>query len=67
VRIKPNGSELEFQLDDGGTVSVLQYDRMLIDGLAGDLADGATFTTHDGCTVTRRGDEAIWMTPQGKR
>jgi len=61
VQLQAIGDELHFALDDGGTVSVQGYS--MIDGLAGELADGATFTTHDGCAVTRRGAEAIWTTP----
>jgi hypothetical protein len=65
VQLQAIDNELHLALDDGGTISVQGYG--MIDGLAGELAEGATFTTHDGCTVTRRGDEAIWTTPPGRR
>jgi len=48
-------------LDNGAEVAVMAYDAILIDGLEGELADGETFTLHDGCTVTRQGDEAVWV------
>ena len=53
--------DITLDLDDGGTVFVCAY--IGVDGLAGDLADGETFAMPDGCTVTRRGEEAIWTTP----
>lgn len=59
MRLKANDGDLV--LADGGTVFVCGY--IGVDGLAGDLAEGTTFTTHDGCTVTRRGHEAVWTTP----
>jgi hypothetical protein len=51
-----------FVLADGSEIEVCDRGRP-IDGLAGALADGQTFTCHDGCTVTRRGEEEIWFTP----
>lgn len=66
VKLQANGNEFEFALDDGTIISIGRYDRLSIDGLGGDLTEGATFTMHDGCTVTRRGNEAVWMTP-GRR
>jgi hypothetical protein len=49
---------------DGSEAWFTHYDRILIEGLAGDLADGETFTSPDGCTSARYGDKmAVWWTP----
>jgi hypothetical protein len=64
VKIGRVDGDFEYELGDGGRVSVMAYDRLLIDSLEGDLAEGATFTMDDGTTVTRRGEEAIWVTPR---
>lgn len=42
---------------------ITSYGRLLIDGLAGDLADGETFTSHDGTTWTRHGAEMLVTSP----
>lgn len=59
--VKLQANDFTIALDNGCTVFVCGY--IGVDGLAGDLADGASFTTADGCTVTRFGDEALWTTP----
>lgn len=48
---------------DEGEWWITDYRLGLIDGLAGDLADGETFTSHDGVTWTRYGDEMLVVTP----
>jgi hypothetical protein len=50
-------------LDEGSSIDVRDYNPLHIDGLDGELGDGETFTLPDGCTVQRRGDEAIWTEP----
>jgi len=47
---------------DGGEWWVTDYRCQLIDGLAGDVVDGETFTAHDGVTWTRYGDEVLVVT-----
>jgi hypothetical protein len=54
---------IKITLEDGSSVDVRGYDRTVIDGLDGDLEDGATFRFPDGCTVTRQGEEAVWSEP----
>ena len=54
---------IKIALNDGSSVDVRGYDRMLVDGLDGDLEDKATFGFPDGCTVARRGEEAVWTEP----
>ena len=51
------------RLENGWEVWIGVYDPTLIEGLAGDLADGESFTHPDGSTVTRHGDEALWTGP----
>ena len=49
---------------DGGEFWITDYERVLIDdGMADDLADGEAFTSHDGCTWTRYGNEMLVVTP----
>jgi hypothetical protein len=49
---------------DGAEWWFTGYRPELIDGLAGDIADGATFTPEDeGCTWTRYGDEMLSAAP----
>jgi hypothetical protein len=62
IKLKTVGDDFALVLANVTTVSVDRYDG-LIDGLDGELADGATFVTQDGCTVTRHGDEVVWTEP----
>lgn len=48
----------------GSEVDIRRYDPVEIEGLAAGLANGARFTLHDGVTVTRMDDLAIWITPR---
>ena len=50
--ILQNGSEMEVRPYSGS-----------YDGRPGGLADGATHTFADGCTVTRQGAQETWYTP----
>ena len=63
MQLIANGSEFEFALADGGTVFVCAY--IGVDGLGRELAEGESFSTHDGCVATRRGGETVWWTPPG--
>jgi len=54
-------------LADGGEIEVRVHDGSTINGLVGELGDSETFVCGDGCTITRRGDEAIWWTPPPRR
>lgn len=48
---------------NGGELWLTDYRAELIDGLAGGLADGQTFTSPDGTTWTRYDDELLVVTP----
>jgi hypothetical protein len=49
---------------NGGEWWFTDYRPELIDGLAGGLADGETFTSRDGSTWTRYGEEMLVRTPE---
>lgn len=61
--ISLNSDEARVVLPNDAEFSFRRYAPHLIDGLAGGLADGATFVAADGCTVTRYGDYELWVTP----
>ncbi len=63
MKLRVDEQGITVGLDTGAEIAVYDYDASVIDGLAGELADGATFECVDGCSVTRRGGQAIWYTP----
>ncbi len=52
---------------DGEWWWITGYDRLTVDGLADDLADGETFTNEGGITWTRYGTEMLVVTPGSRR
>ena len=55
-------ANIEFEGTDGRKLVVLPYRAESIDGLAGDLTEGGTFTFPGGAeTVTRLGDLAVYL------
>lgn len=48
----------------GGALEVILYSRDAMPAVPVDLADGETFTAHDGCTWTRHGAEVLVRTPR---
>ena len=64
MQINVDDGGVRVQLDAGGELWVAAYNGTLIDGLAGELEDGESFRSHEGCTYTRYGDEMVVVTPR---
>lgn len=62
MQIEANREFVRIILDNGYEFEVRPYSPGYV-GHAGGLADGATHTFDDGCTVTRQGDQEVWHTP----
>ena len=56
--------EVLVRYPDDGELWVTAYVGMLVDGLAGGLADGESFRARDGSTYTRHGAELVVVTPR---
>jgi hypothetical protein len=63
MKLKVDDQGVIFGLVDGSTLEVCDGGFRSIEGFAGELEDGQTFTCSDGGTVTRHGAEEIWFSP----
>jgi hypothetical protein len=66
MKLRVDDLGVTIALADGSTIEVCDRGRP-IEGLAGELADGQTFTGDDGWAMTRRGEEEVWFTPKQQR
>jgi hypothetical protein len=64
IKIHSGAAPYLITFADGADWWLTSYRPDVIDGLSGDIEDGATFTSEDeGCTWTRYGDEMLSTAP----